>query len=276
MRFFPAYLGCLLVLSAQAETEVLKAELISEVSRAALGQTFSVGLHLTHPAGTHTYWKFPGVVGLATRIDWSPPAGVEIGAIQWPAPQKVMMARYETQGYEGEILLICAVTVPATFVEKSLVLDAKVSWMHCGKTCQPATDQPFSITVPLGPQAIPNPLTQPIFDQSRASFPVQDDLWRSSVKREGDEILLTLKSSDLAQTRAVADLKDLRFFTLDGQVDSSEPQKSEVLADGALLMHLRVSETAPQSSIDLPGVLTVSNGWRADGTSRAITLRPPY
>jgi DsbC/DsbD-like thiol-disulfide interchange protein len=276
MRLFPAFLGCLFVLSAEAETEGLKAKLISEVSCAVPGQTFYVGLHLTHPAGTHTYWKFPGIVGLATQIDWSPLEGVEIGAIQWPAPQKVMMSRYATQGYEGETLLICAVTVPATFLEKSLVLNAKVSWMHCGKICQPTSDRPISITVPIGLQAISDPFTSPIFEQARASFPVQDDLWRSSVKREGNEILLTLKSNDPTQTRAVADLKDLRFFTLDGQVDSSEPQKSEVLADGTLLMRLRVSETAPQSPPDLPGVLTVSNGWRADGTSHAITLRPTY
>lgn len=275
MRVLTVFLGCLLVASAQAEVEALKSELISEVSAAEPGKTFLVGLHLQHPPGTHTYWKFPGIVGLATRIDWSPPEGVKVGEIQWPAPEKVMMANYEAQGYEGETLLMCPVTLPAGFKEKTLVLKAKVSWMHCGKTCHPATNLPFSISLPVGP-ALENETTQPLFKKFQALVPQPEPLWKVSVKRGGNWIHLSLESTDPTRTRPSSDLGPIHFFTEDGQVDSNSPQESAFLNDDKFKIKMSVSEFSPKDSIALPGVLVAERGWLKEGGPKSIAIRPAY
>ena len=273
MRLFTAFLGCLLVLSARAEVEALKAELISEATTVAPGQTVVVGLHLQHPAGTHTYWKYPGIVGLATRIEWALPEGVKAGEIQWPAPQKVMMASYETQGYEGETLLICPITLPAGFQEKTLVLNAKVSWMHCGKTCHPATDQPFSITLPVGRVVEANAVHQPLFEKFRAQIPAPPTEWKSlSVERKGDKILLTLQPVLRQRDPLWNDHPPIRFFTLDGQVDSDQDQEVQVSPEGVIVMTLAASTTGPKNPTTLPGVLEIPTG----KAPRYVEINPNY
>jgi len=261
MRLLTAFFGCLLVLSAHAEVEGLRAELISEAATVTPGQTFLVGLHLQHPPDTHTYWKFPGIVGLATRIEWSPPEGVKIGEIQWPAPQKVMMAKYEAQGYEGETLLMCPVTIPATFQEKTLVLNAKVSWMHCGKTCHPVSDQPFSISLPVGRVAEANPSNQALFQKFRAEIPVPPTEWKKiSVERNGDNIILTLDPMLRGRDPSWNDHPPIRFFTSDGQVDSDQAQEIAVSPEGVITMTLAASGLGPKNSATLPGVLEIPTG----------------
>jgi len=261
MRLLTPFLGCLLVLSAQAAEEGLRAELISEAATVAPGQTFLVGLHLQHPPDTHTYWKFPGIVGLATRIDWSLPEGVKVTEIEWPAPQKVMMAKYAAQGYEGETLLMCPVTIPATFHEKNLVLNAKVSWMHCGKTCHPVSDQPFSISLPVGRVVEVNPSNQPLFQKFRAKIPILPTEWkRISVERNGDKILLTLDPVLRGRDPSWNDHPPIRFFTSDGQVDSDQNQQFAVSPEGVITMTLAASTTGPKNPDTLPGVIEIPTG----------------
>lgn len=273
VRFLTAFFGSLFVLSARAEVEALRAELISEVTAAAPGRTFLVGLHLQHPPGTHTYWKHPGIVGLATRIEWSLPEAVKVGEIQWPAPQKVMMASYETQGYEGETLLMCPVTLPAGFGEKTLVLNARVSWMHCGKTCHPVTDQPFSITLPVGDAAKANPSNQPLFERFRAAIPTPPMEWkRISVERKGDRILLTLEPVLRPRDPSRSDHPPLRFFTADGQVDSDQEQSVQVSPEGVIVMTLATSTTGPRNPTSLPGVLEIPAG----KAPRYVEINPGY
>ena len=65
----PAWLSILfLALAVFAQAEVpLDIKLVSEVTSIAPGQPFYVGLALPHGEGYHTYWKFPGIVGVPTR-----------------------------------------------------------------------------------------------------------------------------------------------------------------------------------------------------------------
>ena len=77
-------------LSHGGETEKpLEVSLISESRSIRAGRPFFLGLHLIHPPGSHTYWKNPGIVGLATTVEWDLPPGFSAGEIQWPAPQAV-------------------------------------------------------------------------------------------------------------------------------------------------------------------------------------------
>src|SRR6187551_155684 len=48
----------------------LSIELVSEVTSIQPGTPFYVGLHLKHQEHYHTYWKFPGIVGVPTDMAW--------------------------------------------------------------------------------------------------------------------------------------------------------------------------------------------------------------
>lgn len=262
------------LLHAQNEGNPLEVRLVSETRSISAGKTLSLGLHLRHPAGSHSYWKHPGIVGLPTTVEWELPAGFKAGEIQWPAPAVVMMACYETQGYEGETLLMIPITVPEGLTVKSATLTAKVSWMCCGKTCMPAMKVPFSITLPVADSAEPDPSTQPMFAKFRPLVPVSDPAWKAGVARSEGNIVLTLKPS--AQNPAAKDPAGIRFFTADGQVNSNEKQKTDILPDGTIRMRLALSEHAPKNPATLPGVVVFPAGWQSGGQPMRLEINPAY
>ena len=91
----------------------LRVEMKLDVKTIVPGQTFQAGFLLRHPEGYHSYWKHPGIVGLATSVKWELPDGFVAGEIRWPAPQKVAMGPYPSQGYHDETLLMIPLTAPA-------------------------------------------------------------------------------------------------------------------------------------------------------------------
>ncbi|MFO0987560.1 MAG: protein-disulfide reductase DsbD family protein [Alphaproteobacteria bacterium] len=54
------------------------------------GGTAWVALHLAIRPGWHTYWLNPGDAGEPTEIAWTLPPGYSAGAIQWPAPERLV------------------------------------------------------------------------------------------------------------------------------------------------------------------------------------------
>ena len=243
------------LLHAGGAGNLLEIRLISETRSISAGKPFFLGLHLKHPPGSHTYWKNPGIVGLATKVEWELPPGFSAGEIQWPAPQVVKMASYEAQGYEGETLLIIPVTPPENLAAETATLTAKVSWMCCGKTCEPAVKIPFCVTFPVTSSGENDPTTHPLFEKFRALAPRRDPAWKTAVKREQGRIVLTLKPP-----AAISNPGGIHFFTSDGRVDSSQKQQVEILPDGTIRMTLAPSETAPRQPATLPGVVTFSDG----------------
>lgn len=265
--------AALMILPALAENP-LSVKLVSEAKAIAPGQTFMVGLHLQPPQGFHTYWKHPGIVGLATSVEWSLPPGFTAGTVQWPAPESVKMARYTAQGYRGDTLLMVPVTAPRDLTNKAAVdLTARVSWMCCSSQCHPAAKVPFTITLPVADSGQTDPVTHSLFEKFRAKLPAADPAWSSTIERDEKRIILTLKSTDPALTREVSDLGALRFFTADGQVDSDGEQKLTLGPGQTLRLELPVSASGPAALKDLPGVLHAEKSWRRGGGSVDLELR---
>lgn len=246
----------------------LKIGLVPEVRAIAAGKTFWVGLHLEHPDGMHTYWKHPGIVGLATSVTWDLPLGFQAGAIQWPAPQMVKMGVHDAQGYEGETLLMVPLTPPSELGESPVTLTARVSWMCCGNQCHPAVDVPVSVVLPVSSEAKVDPAARAIFGKFRALVPQRDPAWQTAVVRDEGGVVLTLKPpADLAAAQFV------RFFTGDGQVDSRGNQPVEVQADGRLRIRLSSADSAPPDAKSLPGVVELQT---AAGAPAWLEIDPKY
>ena len=244
----------------------LEVRLISESRGIVCGKEFFVGLHLVHPPGAHTYWKYPGIVGVGTKVEWELPPGFSAGEIQWPAPNVVKMASYNAQGYEGETLLMIPITPPKNLTTASVTLAAKVSWMCCGETCHPAVKVPFSLKLPILPAPETDPANVELFGKFRRLVPRPDPRWAATVTRHPGEIILTLR-----QPAGIPGLSGGHFFTADGQVDSNEKQHVEVLAGGGF--RLTLAATGPEKAGNLPGVVSFSGG---DEAPVFVEINPAY
>ncbi len=101
------------------------------------GQSMLIGVRLQMEPKWHTYWRNSGDSGQPTTIEWTLPAGLKAGPIEWPAPEKLTVEDITTYIYSGEVVLLVplAVEASATPGEKEIV--AKVSWLECEVNCVP-------------------------------------------------------------------------------------------------------------------------------------------
>jgi DsbC/DsbD-like thiol-disulfide interchange protein len=275
MRWWCAFVLMILAMAVRAEEKnPLQVEMISEVSQIRAGQTFFVGFHLRHPPGYHSYWKHPGVVGVATKISWQLPDGFRAGEILWPAPQKVMMSIHPAQGYRGDVLLMVPITAPAGLFTGSITLRAEVDWMCCARSCHPAHRVPFSLTLRTGTDAITDGAHAKLFEETRRHLPKPDERWSASAVIDAEEITLTIRPAP-GNPRRLPELGDLWFFSADGAVDSSEPQHTAITADGALELRLARYEFGPAQATHLTGVLQAVKGWQVDGSVPFIEINAP-
>ncbi len=137
-------------------TPRVRAELVAHAPDGlAPDASASLGLLLTHQPGWHTYWKNSGDSGLPTELRWTLPAGVDVGEIAWPVPQRIRIGPLANYGYENEVLLAVPVQIsqafqPSTLAGASDALKVRLhaSWLACRVECIPEEGD-FELTVPL-------------------------------------------------------------------------------------------------------------------------------
>src|SRR5512143_3198267 len=95
---------CLAGLSASAAHTQARLVLGSDTAKA--GDTVLAAVQLRMDPRWHTYWRNPGGSGMATKIDWSLPAGITAGAIEWPVPEKLPDEDLTTYIYTNEVVLL--------------------------------------------------------------------------------------------------------------------------------------------------------------------------
>ena len=132
------------------------AELVAATDAIVPGQPLTVGLKLKHQSEWHTYWQVPGDSGLPTRIEWKLPAGFTAGPIEWPHPKRLPTGPLVNFGYDGEILLLTTIQVPADLpVGSRVTLAGKAEWLECKDVCIPG-DSDIALTLPVKPTAGPS------------------------------------------------------------------------------------------------------------------------
>mgnify|MGYP000701460228 CR=1 FL=1 len=130
----------------------VEVELVSELAVAAPGRPVTVAVRLKPEAGWHSYWQNPGDSGLATRIDWQLPDGVQAGPIQWPFPHRESLGPLTNFGYADEHFLLTELALPAATGWAALELKAAVSWLVCQEICIPGSAE-LSLRLPFGEPA---------------------------------------------------------------------------------------------------------------------------
>jgi thiol:disulfide interchange protein DsbD len=136
---------------SSVKTDQVMAELLAHAPQGVqAGQTFWLGLQITHQPHWHTYWQNPGDSGLPTQLHWTLPAGLTPGDIAWPLPKKIPIGTLANYGYEGTVLLSVPITVGANFkppVVGPIKIGLHAEWLVCRQECIPQEGQ-FSLNLP--------------------------------------------------------------------------------------------------------------------------------
>lgn len=144
-----------LALATPATAANTTAKLLLSQATARPGEAVWAGVQLRMAPGWHTYWENGGDSGAATKIDWTLPAGVTAGEIQWPTPEKNDAAGLITYVYHNEVVLLVPLSVASNAAAGPLELKAKVSWLECAELCLPASGS-VSATLNIGTETKPS------------------------------------------------------------------------------------------------------------------------
>lgn len=246
-------------------------ELVAEVAAIRPGHPFSAGFFIRHDTGWHTYWKNPGLAGVAPALDWRLPEGWKAGEIEWPAPDVVNMATIDTHGYEHDVLLMVTLTPPPRIAEKEVELKLKASWMSCTQACTPGWAD-LSLKLPVAAPGDPpswSRFWRRVFERERLFLPVPLAGWRLEAVRRDKTIVLTGEP----ETPGPALPEAPRFFSGDGLICSHAPQKWAAAGKG-FRAELTVSDYAPPDQTVLRGLLRGTPGW-LPGDPRAVVVEVP-
>ena len=260
----------------RAESDPLQIELVSEQSSVQPGHSFYVGLHLRHRQGYHTYWSYPGIVGVPTAMAWKLPPGFTAGPIEWPAPERVLMYKIKAQGFEGECILPIKITPPDNLPaeQKNLTLQGKASWMCCGEDCNPGFKE-LTLTLPFTPEApTMNASTAPLFAQAHQNVSVPLHDWSATATLAGDKVVIHLTPTSAVARQSLPTLKAGTFFTEDGVTDANKLEEFEKDASG-VTYSLGLSQYAPTPlPKTLRGVVAASQSWTPQG-GKAMSVELP-
>lgn len=259
MRAFFLFVLCVLV--ARADTgEVrkigpLEMGLVTETLGVSEEGSFWLAWRIRRDNGWHTYWKFPGDVGVPPTVLWDLPPGLQAGELIFPAPQRIMMAQVGAHGHTGETLYLCKFEPKVPFrVGESIRIKGQFSWLTCSQTCLPGyTD--LSIEFKVTKKTSPDPMWKPRFDLFRQQQPVDPPKdWIPTVSSHSDGFALTLPSLPGDQPSAV------RFFGEGRMIRSNAPQTLRRGKEGWELL-LTKSPWARKGETHLNGLLYRREGW---------------
>jgi DsbC/DsbD-like thiol-disulfide interchange protein len=256
--------------TATATEGPVDVQLLCERNSITPGGTLRIGLRIRHDKGYHTYWKFPGVIGLPTSIRWALPRGFSAGRLQWAHPQKTKMAVYTVWGYEEDTVLMTEITAPKSARPGQLLeVRADAQWMACKQDCNPGYKS-FYLRIPISSAIGQTQTWAPLFQKTVKGRPTQTSTWsfHAEPSRTGFRIIGTPGAG------ANRTPKDIYFFNSNEQVDSNRSQRFQMDSQGRLIGHLPKWEHAEPTG-RLEGILSSSNGWEPQGKARSIHISAP-
>ena len=256
----------------------LKLQLVSEQSAVVPGKPFTVGLWIQHDRGWHTYWRFPGIVGVPTQMKWDLPKGWKAGPLVYPEPERTLMFQIKAQGFDRDLMLRTEVTPPADLrLGESVTLFGKASWMCCGTSCHPGS-MDLSLTLPVASTVTLNEKWHVLFEAERSRAENTSDAWKAEAAEKGSEITLTLRPVDHRATlrRSQREADRIIVFTEDGWFDSDKPQTIMLHSDGTLSIRLIKADTylGSKPPAALRCILRHEDGWVKGENWHCLRLAP--
>ncbi|MFM2167858.1 MAG: hypothetical protein RIS79_2229 [Verrucomicrobiota bacterium] len=256
----------------------LKLQLVSEQSAVVPGEPFTLGVWIQHDLGWHTYWRFPGIVGVPTQVKWDLPKGWEAGPLVYPEPERTRMFKIKAQGFDRDVMLRTEITPPMTLKPGGQVtLSGQVSWMCCGSSCHPGAMN-LSLNLPVAETAAINARWHALIEAERSRAEHRSDAWTAEAHETGRDITLTLRPVDARATHRTSqrDAERIIVFTEDGWFDSDKPQAITLHSDGTLSIRLLKADTylGGKPPAKLRCVLRHDDGWVRGETWRCLQIDP--
>lgn len=237
-----------------SELEGLSVELISDHSTITAGQPFLVGFHIKHQKGYHTYWKNPGLVGLATNLKWKVPEGYTVSGLKWPYPELSSMAGNPCYGYERDVTLYVTVTPPKEVTAKKVNISVDAIWMCCADSCFPGNES-FSIDLAVDKKAVVNNTHLSLFNLAKEQMPASSSTLNTKLLSDSTDQSIRLKVSAMLPKN----LEEVYLFSEDGQVSSAEKQVIEKQSNGSWVITSQRCEFSPKKVTNLPSVLRLGD-----------------
>ncbi len=116
---------------------MVQTRLVAEHLTVKGGETIWIGVEHVVAPHWHIYWRNPGDSGLTPRTQWTLPEGLQMGEVQWPVPEKIMIGPLANYGYDDKVVLLQQLTLPKTLPEGPLTLKAGVELLVCQEICVP-------------------------------------------------------------------------------------------------------------------------------------------
>jgi len=264
-----ALLACWPALAAAEEppaaSDLVQAELVADGAGVRAGATFDVGVRLRVREGWHVYWENPGDSGLPTRVGWNLPAGWQAGELRWPVPEVYWAGPIINFGYEGDLVLLTALTAPASLADGAEIpLEAEVSWL----VCNPETCIPGKATVQRKITAGGATGDAAKLEAARALLP-QPAPWKASLRTGTAGLALVIDEPALAAAR----IEGAYFFPRQNDLLAhAEPQKLTRQAGKGLVLTLAPSEFAEGPIEALEGVLVLEEDLGGSKARQGFTV----
>jgi thiol:disulfide interchange protein/DsbC/DsbD-like thiol-disulfide interchange protein len=241
-------------------TEHVRAELLAHApDGVAPGKQVWVGLRLVHQSHWHTYWLNPGESGLPTQLQWTLPAGVTAGEIQWPIPKKIPTGNLANYGYEDTVLLPVPLAISPDFKPSLFGSDLEVKvqahWLVCRTECIPE-DAKLELKIPARSSTA---LNGAAFQASFDARP-QAVAGESQVQIDGNALKVVVSGLPTA-----ARGKTLEFFPETGEVIEPAGPWTQSWQGDTWTARVPLSVQRSQSPAVLPVVLALGDrGWRTE------------
>ncbi|NIJ24404.1 DsbC/DsbD-like thiol-disulfide interchange protein/cytochrome c biogenesis protein CcdA [Sphingomonas japonica] len=260
VTFLCAFVTLVLASPAAAQvpgnTRHIAIELIAETDTPAAGSEVALAFASVPEPGWHGYWKNPGDAGIETTLDWTLPQGVTAGPLDYPVPQRLLIAGLMNYVYEGPFAQFATLKIPAGLAPGTrLPVRVKSDYLVCtDEICVPESAQ-LETVLTIGDGAIA-PARRARFDRWRAALPKPLGSEATYQVAEGG---FRLAVPFPAEAAAI----DAYFFPASaGTVNFAAPQA--VTRSGDLLLIETAASGAGGPPID--GVLSVGGG-------RGLSLR---
>lgn len=132
---------------AWAESEYLKARIVTAQNAAGQDKTLDAGLDLAMRPGWHMYWRMPGDGGLPPSLGKGESRNLKDITIKWPSPLRFEFEGLYGFGYKDAVLLPLTLTPEEPGRPIKLALKADI--MVCNAICVPQKLD-FALDIPAG------------------------------------------------------------------------------------------------------------------------------
>jgi thiol:disulfide interchange protein DsbD len=234
------------------------------------GESADAGLYFKLEPGWHIYWKNPGDAGEPPHIQWTLPAGITAGPMQFPAPKRLPLGPLMDFGYEGEVLFPLKLHVANGVKPGPVTLHAKVDWLVCRESCIPGKAELEVSRSVFDHQATPVslPADAEVFKRFLGLIPkVPSAKFKAGFQPTKEGFRLSIETGQREPSAL--------FFPSDPDIlDNPSPQKLTPTANG-LILDLKKDANLVSNPAQLKGVLELSGGRAYEIAALSGTVATP-